>query len=277
MVMSELAKRVATAAVLVPLVLLALFFDPTVWSVLGFTLVVAVLATDEFLRMSLRVSHEQRCVGLRVTSSACNVFMVAIVCWVGIDRGLPPAIMVAMVVVAIAALARARQVSDAGQQLAACLAVVVYVGVLVSVWPPLKQGVRGSAWLAITVSIAFVSDTLAYFAGRAFGRHLLYPAVSPKKTWEGGVGGLLGGVLATLGLGTAWLVPELSVRDAIVLGVLGSAFGQVGDLVESMIKRSYGVKDSGRLLPGHGGMLDRIDGLLFVAPVVYWYITFIVH
>ena len=101
----------------------------------------------------------------------------------------------------------------------------------------------------------------------------LYPEVSPKKTRMGSLGGLVGGVLATVVVGTAFVLPELSMGHAVVLGLLGSVAGQIGDLVASMAKRTFGVKDTGNVLPGHGGMLDRIDGMLFVGPVVYWYVA----
>ena len=110
--------------------------------------------------------------------------------------------------------------------------------------------------------------------GRLWGKRKLYPAVSPKKSVEGAFGGIVGSVLATVGVGSLWTVPELPIVSAVVLGVLASVCGQAGDLVESMIKRTYGVKDSGKLLPGHGGMLDRIDALLFVSPVVYYFVLF---
>ena len=97
--------------------------------------------------------------------------------------------------------------------------------------------------------------------------------VSPNKTKEGALGGLLGGALAMTGFGTLWLLPEIPVADAVALGLVGSALGQIGDLVESMLKRTFGVKDSGAVIPGHGGLLDRVDALLFVAPLLYYYYT----
>jgi phosphatidate cytidylyltransferase len=138
------------------------------------------------------------------------------------------------------------------------------------VWPLLKHDF-GPQWLFLALALAFSSDTLAYFAGRGLGKHKLYEAVSPNKTIEGSIGGLFGGVIAMVGMGHYWLAPELPIVHAVVLGVIGSVLGQLGDLIESMIKRTFGAKDSGNLLPGHGGMLDRVDGLLFVAPLVYYY------
>jgi phosphatidate cytidylyltransferase len=128
--------------------------------------------------------------------------------------------------------------------------------------------------LAIMVSI-WTCDSFAYYAGRAFGRHKLFERVSPKKTWEGSVAGAIGAVGAMIGL-QQWLLPYLTVGDAVVIGLIIGIFGQLGDLAESHIKRDAGVKDSSQLIPGHGGIFDRFDSLLFVAPLVYIYLNFIV-
>jgi phosphatidate cytidylyltransferase len=122
----------------------------------------------------------------------------------------------------------------------------------------------------MTLMFAWMPDSAAYFAGRAFGRTKLYEAVSPKKTREGFVGGLLGGVVGAL-LAHFWYLPQIPLAHAVGLAVVCACVGQLGDLVESLLKRSTDIKDSGNILPGHGGLLDRIDGLLFVAPLVYLY------
>ncbi len=135
----------------------------------------------------------------------------------------------------------------------------------------LRAGPDGLAWVIAALVITWANDTFAYFAGRAFGRHKLYTAVSPNKTWEGFVGGFFGSIA---GLFIARLFfPVLTPVDCVVLGVAGGLFGPLGDLCESMLKRAYGAKDSGVLVPGHGGILDRVDALLFNAPVVYVYVT----
>ena len=117
---------------------------------------------------------------------------------------------------------------------------------------------------------ARVSDTFAFFFGHALGRRRLAPALSPGKTVEGAIGGLLGGVVGAFAVRALGL-PGLPALDTLALGALVAALGIVGDLDESLLKRWAGVKDSGVLFPGHGGMLDRLDGLLFGAPVLYYY------
>jgi phosphatidate cytidylyltransferase len=134
-------------------------------------------------------------------------------------------------------------------------------------------------WGAATVMAIFAAiwlcDSAAYFAGRAFGRHKLLERVSPNKTVEGAVAGFLGAVAAFL-IARSVALPYLEVTQAIVCGAVVGILGQAGDLVESLFKRDAGVKDSSRLIPGHGGVLDRFDSLLFVSPVLYLYLDFIV-
>lgn len=133
---------------------------------------------------------------------------------------------------------------------------------------------HGLAWCFVVLGISWLGDTGAYFAGRAFGRTKLYERISPKKTVEGAIGGI---VTSTLGVFViAWIgLPTLTPLDCAILGVLGCIAGILGDLAESMLKRSFGVKDSGTVMPGHGGMLDRIDSVLFVGALVYGYATLV--
>lgn len=136
----------------------------------------------------------------------------------------------------------------------------------------LRVGPAGFQWVICALVITWGNDTCAYFAGRLLGRHKLHPAVSPNKTWEGFAGGAVGSVA---GMFIARLVafPALSTVDCLALGLLGAVLGPLGDLCESLLKRANGVKDSGTIIPGHGGLLDRVDALLFNAPAVYLYVV----
>ena len=131
----------------------------------------------------------------------------------------------------------------------------------------------GGWWVVSALVSTWGNDTAAYFAGRALGKHKLYPAVSPNKTWEGFFGGMAGSIVGLLILKFGFF-PAITVIDCVVMGVLGGVLGPAGDLCESMLKRAYGVKDSGSIIPGHGGMLDRIDALLFNAPMVLLWVQF---
>jgi phosphatidate cytidylyltransferase len=130
----------------------------------------------------------------------------------------------------------------------------------------------GSIWIFFLLIVIFTNDTGALYSGKLFGRHKLYEAVSPNKTWEGAVGGLISSFIAAAIFLYFSRIQGL-MPDIFILVLLLSVMGQIGDLVESMLKRIYGIKDSGRILPGHGGLLDRVDALLFSIPVLYIYLT----
>jgi phosphatidate cytidylyltransferase len=136
----------------------------------------------------------------------------------------------------------------------------------------------GRNLVLLAIFATFGSDTAAYFIGKAIGRHKLAPAVSPGKTWEGAVAGLFGAVIISFifYLDTPLWLPLDSIQ-VVILGLLISVFGQLGDLVESLLKRNFGVKDSGGLMPGHGGILDRLDSILFAGAVMYgYYVLFVI-
>lgn len=127
---------------------------------------------------------------------------------------------------------------------------------------------RSVHWLFFALALNWAGDSVAFYTGRALGRHRLAPVVSPKKSWEGAVGAVAGSVAFGL-LYMGYFVPGVAAWKVIVVAVAGNIAGQFGDLTESALKRGAGVKDSGTLLPGHGGVLDRLDSSLFAAPVVY--------
>lgn len=133
---------------------------------------------------------------------------------------------------------------------------------------------EGGWWVVSALVITWGNDTAAYFFGRFLGKHKLYPEVSPGKSWEGFFGGFVGAIGFML-VQRQFFTPFLTLTDCIFLGLCGSLLGPAGDLCESMLKRAYGVKDSGNIIPGHGGMLDRIDALIFNAPMVMLYVQFL--
>ncbi len=151
------------------------------------------------------------------------------------------------------------------------IAGILYVGWLLGYLVALRGLDDGRNWVFFALFTTFASDTTAFFVGRALGRHHLAPHISPGKTWEGAIGGILGAITVSL----FFILPtplslHLNWGQVILLGLLVSIFGQLGDLVESLFKRNMGVKDSGRLIPGHGGILDRMDSVVFAGVVVYY-------
>ena len=145
----------------------------------------------------------------------------------------------------------------------------LYCGLLVSTAVALRR--FGVGWVILAFVVTWANDTFAYFAGHAFGRHRMLERIFPKKTWEGFAGGAVGSIVGAL-VTRALFREELSGLSplaAVVVGAGGAVLGPLGDLCESLLKRAAGVKDSGKIIPGHGGLLDRIDALLFVAPWIY--------
>jgi len=164
------------------------------------------------------------------------------------------------------------------------LAGILYIGWMLSHYVSLREFDQdldqGRGWVILVLFSTFACDTGAFLTGRAWGRHPLAPAVSPGKTWEGAVGGFVAGPAAALIIYTlldaADLSLPLSYAQTVFLGCLVGLFAQLGDLFESLLKRRAGVKDSGNLMPGHGGVLDRMDSLVFTGAIVYYYVQWVV-
>jgi phosphatidate cytidylyltransferase len=267
-----------TAVVVLPLVLLGMLWaSPGV----GFAIVSAAVALAAWELDALMRAREVQ------TFRLTGVFLLELTYLAAAFSGAPPGhestwggsapLWPPVVLVMLTALLVRRGGDFARDVPAAALTLLgaVYLGGLGGTMAALRIMAPRDAgpWrIALLLAIVMAGDTAAYFTGRALGRHKLAPAVSPGKTVEGAVGGLAGGVLGSWAVSAAGL--HLPLPHVVVLGVLVTVFGTVGDLVESLLKRWAGVKDSGRLFPGHGGMLDRLDSLLFGAAVLYYYFGF---
>jgi len=153
---------------------------------------------------------------------------------------------------------------------------ILYIAFLLSFLIPMHTLPHGPWWVLLAVGINFGSDAGGYFAGRFLGKHKLYPVVSPKKTVEGSLGGIFGGFLVVLAFKYIHF-DMFRYLDVIVLGMVGAVLAILGDMVESLIKRGFAVKDAGGILPGHGGIMDRIDSFVFSLPFIYYYALFIIN
>jgi phosphatidate cytidylyltransferase len=258
-------KRVLTALVLFPLVTYVVLWSPR-WSVLAVTTAVALLCFYEY-------------------SGIASAYQAGKLGPLGYGAGLLILVLrgdgyVVLVVVAVAliALSLALGADDlrAGILRAAFLLLgVVYVFGCWRFAPLLgEQSQTGRYWLLYALVLNWIGDIGAYYVGRALGRHKLAPIVSPGKSWEGSAASL-GASLIFGFLFLHWAIPAVPPTVAVALTAVANVAGQFGDLCESALKRGAGVKDSGTLLPGHGGWLDRVDSTLFTLPVVYLYVAFL--
>jgi len=265
---SDLGRRIATAAVGLPLLLVGVLLCPPI---VGVALVAAAVLLGASELFSLLAAGG--IAPLRVPG-----FLLVAAIFVDVARpGTFPGSawpLVALVLLA-SMLARSRDIALAVPAAAGTLLGVAYLGGLggsiaaLRVLDPVDLG----GWrMLLLLAIVMGADTAAFFVGSALGRRKLAPAISPGKTVEGLVGGLAGGVLGALAVRAG--LPSLPLAHAVWLGFGVAALGTAGDLAESLLKRWAGVKDSGALFPGHGGMLDRLDSLLFGAPVLYYYFVY---
>jgi phosphatidate cytidylyltransferase len=279
------STRVLTAAVLIPLAVAAVLWTDT-WVIAGLVAGLLLLCMNEFFRLAAAAGLK----GHPRWTSACALFLAGLQwleashrgLWMRSDFGMlyspdrspaPPEMAFAVFLLGAAMLAvmGKRQLGDVLAGLAADSAAMVLVALPFSFVVRL-HGLHplGPRVLLFLLVLLWVGDTLAYFAGRAIGRHKLAPEISPGKTWEGAAANLAGSALVGLAAARWIAVPPAHL---LAVAVLANLAGQLGDLTESAYKRSAGAKDSGTLLPGHGGMLDRLDSLIFAAPVVWYYFS----
>ena len=289
-------KRIATAVVLIPIVL-ALILRAPVWALAIIAGIVALLTIHEFLKLAESYGVQPLTwptylftgllfVILAVSTSgdtpllSTGKFLVAL----GFTAAIAPFIFLTRAM-------RDEPLRGGYPAAAASVFAFTYIALPMGMLVQLRQQWAGAFYLLYLLLVVWAGDIFAYFVGKSIGRHLLAPRISPKKTWEGAAASVVASVAVgwllfhyALSLSSALLHAGLIERrdglfgleqpamgPVIVLTIVLNAAAQLGDLVESLIKRGAGVKDSGALLPGHGGMLDRIDALLFAAPVLWYY------
>jgi len=282
--LGNLAQRFLVALVAVPILLVVLYYhrpEPT-WALI---FAASLIAMHELFAMMLP-AEDRRAALVMGGLAVAAFYWLDPVALAGYGDAVPHVvtgamragstipILLAVVVPGLYYLFRFRDIPSVAGRYAATVTGIVYAGYLTTYLAKLKLIDRdhGGDTVLIVLIVAWLADTGGYFAGRFLGKAKLYPAVSPKKTWAGAWGGIAGSVIgvAVLKLVSAH---DLTWLDVGLIAIPGGILGQLGDLTESLIKRSVGVKDSGALLPGHGGLLDRIDAVLFIAPYVYGYLV----
>lgn len=280
MALTNLQQRLLTAAVALPLLIL-IFWAGGLWF-LALVLFVILVGMSEFYHLvEAKGLLPQRLIGtLAALGLGLNAFY-----------GSPnyaALILTAAVLACLAFQLFRLDLTTAITGSATTMMGVLYVGWLLSHFVLLRNwtdpsGERDFGFFLVILVIAttFLADAGAYFAGRSLGKHKLWPRISPSKTWEGAVGGVIVGslgLLATILVFDKWIFPTHFPRyHALILGPLLVVVSIFGDLAESMLKRDAGVKDSGAIVPGHGGILDRLDSILFVVPTAYYYLLAFVY
>jgi len=266
-------KRILTALVLIPLVLVVVFLGPR-WLISVFTAALAALAAWEYLGMAEKGGPKPPRIAV----------LVAIASLFAGNFNYPDQTVSIFGILSLALLVFCAFSSTVEMMLAdAAISIFCffYTGLTLLALPALREEANGPSLLTFLLCVVWAGDIAALYVGRAVGRHKLAPRLSPNKTWEGAFGSVAGSLLAAGGLlalehllklrfDSARLSYPEGIQYWLALALLVNVAAQVGDLVESTLKRSVGVKDSGTLLPGHGGVLDRIDALLIAAPVL-WY------
>ena len=252
-------KRLLTAAALVPIVVYVVLFA-NFWVFLAVLIAVAALCYQEYNGIAAAY-------GFGAPGPLGYGFGLLLL----VSKGDAWAIATAAALVALAMAMRERDLGHALPRVALLLFGVVYVFGCWKCALPLRE--RNPHWLMYALILNWAGDAGAYYVGRAWGIHKMAPRVSPKKSWEGAAASLA----VSTAVAGAYLVyfAGVAIPQAIALTVAANAAGQIGDLAESAMKRGAGVKDSGRLLPGHGGMLDRVDSMLFALPVIYAYLKLV--
>jgi phosphatidate cytidylyltransferase len=246
-------KRVATALVLIPVVVWLVLKAPW-WAFATVLAAIGLLAFREFDRIA-------------------SLQGVAPAGWPGIVAGLAllfaPDPFLVVVLAALVGMTLALRVNDFANTLPSAAVFVLGIVYIFGAWR-CAMGLRdiNPHWLMVALLVSWAGDTAALYVGRAFGRHKLAPRVSPGKTWEGSLGSAVGGMIAA-GVYAHYLIPEEPLAVVVAIAAAANVAGQIGDLCESAFKRGADMKDSGTMLPGHGGWLDRVDSTLFTVPVVY--------
>ena len=253
-----MVRFLSGAVIAVATLALFLLLPPTALRVI--TILVAVLATYEYFTLA-RLSND-------TISIALSSLFVALSCWTISSPGkqINVILLCALAVLLFEVLVRAKSLADSSTSVVAGLYIGVPLGMLVA----LHQG--GPSKPLFLIGTIVVSDVAQYYSGKLFGKHLLVPEISPKKTIEGAIGGLLFGVVFVMLVGEH-VFPFAKVTLLIPMAVAIVLLGICGDLFESRLKRSAGVKDSGTIIPGHGGLLDRLDALLFATPGFYFFVN----
>lgn len=265
---SQLRQRLLSAAVFIPILLVIIWFGP-LWLFSLLIAAVALLGAIEFYRLATHGGWQPSV----VLGVAFTLFFIADA-YFAEPRATEILIPTAVALPLLWLLLRSRGEKTLANWLWT-VGGIFYIGWMLGHFIPLRELEQGRDWVILALFTTFAADSGAYLIGRAWGRHSVVPKISPGKTWEGTFAGLIAGIAAAVALSAILGLP-ISYWQVSLLGFLIAAVAFVGDLVESMLKRKAGVKDAGRLIPGHGGILDRLDSVVFTVVLVYYYVVWFI-
>lgn len=261
---TAIKQRILTGLIALPLLILFIYFaPPLLFNILIW--VVTLLGLAEFYGMALPEERRPE----RLIAAAGGVGL-GVILSSGQALTVQGGLTVLFLLFATFYLFRFQDLGSVAHRLAIVFFGFLYVPLLLGHISLLRMLPFGREWIFLVLLVIMAGDSAAYFTGISMGRRKLYPAISPNKSIEGALGGLAGSMAGAF-IARAWFFNELPASGALFFGLVVGVVGQVGDLFESMLKRSFGVKDSGTLIPGHGGVLDRLDSLLFAFPLAYYY------
>jgi phosphatidate cytidylyltransferase len=259
-----LRQRIITTTILLPILLAAIWFGE-LWLVLLLT-VVAAAGSYEFYRLDLN--------GKLIPLHYFGIItIIALLMIPYFSPGITVTHILSLaVIISLVWLLFTNHKEQAFNRWSWTMAGLLYLGLMPSYWVKLRCIEYGRDYVFWLISIIIINDVAAYFVGRALGKHALAPKISPRKTWEGAAGALIASILVSVAFYFSGILP-LHCWQLVWIGLLLSVVSQMGDLIESLLKRNKSVKDSGNLLPGHGGILDRVDSYIITATAAYYIIT----
>ncbi len=258
-------KRILTALILLPILFLLIKFGNAVYYFLICGIAVAI-ASIEMYRLLETLGYQcYKFIGVVLSIGIAYSFLEP-----RFPIGYP--IAASLIIVVVVSIFRIADFQDSVNSVIGTFFPIFFIGYTLGYQVGLRAipGEDGKDLLLFLFFVVWIGDSAAYYIGRTFGKHKLSPAISPNKTIEGAIAGVVLSICAAL-IAKIWFYRRIDLHDALILGVVLGIFGILGDLAESLFKRAAKAKDSSSLLPGHGGFLDRVDSLLFTAPVLYYY------
>jgi len=261
-------KKVVMAIAIVPPIILMIALGPPLILIL-MVLVATFLGLREFYNLALPNSKGvERLVGMTLG------LILSIIVTVGGVKIISPLFVLILILLSILFMATAQNLSSVISNIGITFFGIFYIGFLLSHVSLIRNMAEGRAWVLFLIATVWAGDISAFLSGSLFGRHKLYPKISPKKTYEGLLGAIIGSIIVALAFALLFL-PQSKKGVFVLLAIGLGILGQLGDFTESMLKRSAHVKDSGSLIPGHGGMLDRLDSFLFTAPFLHYSLLYL--